>query len=501
MTERRDWDVVIVGSGAGGGAVAAALAPLARAGLRVCVLERGPEVRADEVRPDEPAMAARLYDAGGGWLTADGAVSLALGRAVGGSTRVGTGVCVLPSVATLAGWRVPDLDVEDVVRRAQAAGDALGSRFLPMDVLNENTRFFVEGAERVGFAAQQVRVAVRGCRGAGTCHLGCPNGALQGTHVVHLAAARAAGVRVLPGVEVRRVAAGEVEVVPSGDGAALEAAWPWGAGAVTLSARHIVVCAGAVHTPALLLRSGLGRRLPRLGERFTCQPAQVFVAEHARPITNDVGHPTSHVVDRLADDGFLLEPCFLSPVVTAMHLTGFGAAHAALLHAYPRLQMLRAVARDAAVPGNRMTVDRRGRPVVRYAVTPVVRRALVRAQRAAARLCFGAGAVRVHAAAAAPPLLERRHLDELDERIAEQHQLAGRVSCTATHPMGGAGMGADARDSVTDAWGNVHGAPWLRVADASLCPDALGVPPMLTVLALAERVASRLAADLGHPAA
>jgi len=57
-------------------------------------------------------------------------------------------------------------------------------------------------------------------------------------------------------------------------------------------------------------------------------------------------------------------------------------------------------------------------------------------------------------------------------------------------------MGRSAADSVTDAWGRVHGIPWLRVADASLFPDALEINPYLTIMALADRVAEGIRRDL-----
>jgi choline dehydrogenase-like flavoprotein len=61
--------------------------------------------------------------------------------------------------------------------------------------------------------------------------------------------------------------------------------------------------------------------------------------------------------------------------------------------------------------------------------------------------------------------------------------------------MGGAGMGTTPQDSVTDAWGRVHGHRWLRVADASLFPDSLEINPYLTIMALADRVAQGVLED------
>ena len=75
--------------------------------------------------------------------------------------------------------------------------------------------------------------------------------------------------------------------------------------------------------------------------------------------------------------------------------------------------------------------------------------------------------------------------------------MLGRISISAAHLMGGAGMGRGPADSVTDGWGRVHGRPWLRVADASLFPDSLEINPYLTVMSLADRVADGVLADLG----
>src|SRR5262249_29116216 len=223
-----------------------------------------------------------------------------------------------------------------------------------------------------------------------------------------------------------------------------------------------------VGTSALLLRSGFGRVVPRLGGGFTCHPAHILVAEHAHEITNDVGHPKSFYLDRAEEEGYVLETCMYFPFVTAKNLTGFGAEHSTFMRAFPRLQMILVLACDRAVPENRVSVDRSGRPVVHYRFTSEVIESLVRATRASARIFFAAGAVRVHAPTADPTLLEGARRDHIDTLIDARHFQAGRISISAAHLMGGCGMGRDASDSVTDAWGRVHGVPWLRVADASL---------------------------------
>jgi len=490
-------DVVVVGSGAGGGTVAQRLAPLARAGRRVLVLEQGPRLLTRDFTGDETDMAPALYADAGGFLTSQGTMTLAFGQAYGGSTVVYTGTSLPAPERVIRAWDVPGLDHADLVARTRRYVDENHVHLLPDEEINENNRLFVQGAVEAGFSPHQFPVNVRGCRGSSLCNLGCPNGAKQGTHQVQLPRAEAQGVEVVTRAEVLRVGEREVWVSvrprpPGGKGAPPE----WAPGTYRIRADAVVVAGGAVGSSALLLRSGFGTTLPALGAGFTVHPAFILVAEHDRDITNDVGHPKSFYVDQAEEEGYVLETCMYFPFVTAKNLTGFGPDHEAFMRAFPRLQMILVLACDEAVPQNRVRVDARGAPVVDYSFTPAVVDSMVAATRAAARIFFAAGALRVHAPPADPPVLEPADVHVLDERVSPRHFLPGRLSISAAHLMGGCGMGRGSADSVTDSWGRVHGVPWLRVADAALFPDSIEINPYLTIMALADRVAEGLLEDL-----
>jgi choline dehydrogenase-like flavoprotein len=492
------YDVVIVGAGAGGGAIAERLAAIVRAGGRVLVLEKGPRFLDHDFTGDELEMAPVVFAQGGGVLTADGTMSLALGEGYGGSTVVYTGTSLTAPERVIREWDVPDLEHADLVARSERYATANNVHLLPPEEINENNRLFVEGARVAGYEAEQFPVNVKGCKGSSLCNLGCPNGAKQGTNRVQLPAAEAAGVEVITRAEVLRLGEREltVRVSPRADGA--KGAPPeWHPGDYRITADTVVLAAGCLGSTALLLGSGFAAGLPRLGRGFTCHPAFILVAEHDHEITNDVGHPKSFFVDRAETEGWILETCMYFPFVTAKNLTGFGAPHSRLMRAFPRLQMILVLAADKAVPENRITIDSEGAPVVHYTFTSQVRASMVRATKAAARIFFGAGAVAVHAPPASPPLLDRHEMDRLDERILERHFLPGRVSVSAAHLMGGCGMGWDASDSVTNAVGRVHGVPWLRVADASLFPDSVEINPYLTIMGLADRVAEDILNERG----
>jgi len=492
----RSYDVIIIGSGAGGGTVAQQIGELARAGKRVLVLERGPQLADHEFTGREREMAGALYEDSGGFLTADGTMTLAFGRAYGGSTVVYTGTSLVAPERVIRGWGVPGLDHADVARRSATFAAQNNVHLLEPALLNDNNRLFVDGCRGAGFHAEQFPLNLRGCQGSSLCNLGCPNAAKMGTHRVQLPAAEAAGVEVVTRAEALRLEdrTALVRVTAARPG---EKGLPssWAPGEYRLRAGLIVVSGGAVGSPALLLRSGFGARLPRLGHGFTCHPAHILVAEHPQPITNDVGHPKSFFVDRTVEEGYVLETCMYFPFTTAKNLTGFGAPHSALMRAYPRLQMILVLACDKAVPENRVAVDKHGSAVVHYTFTRETIGAMVRATRASAKIFFAAGAVRVHAPSADPTLIERADAGRVDQLIDERHFLLGRVSVSAAHLMGGCGMGRSAADSVTDSLGRVHGVPWLRVADASLFPDSLQINPYLTIMALADRVADGIKAD------
>ncbi|MBI1966548.1 MAG: GMC family oxidoreductase [Gemmatimonadetes bacterium] len=495
MTERV-YEVVIIGSGAGGGTVAQALAPMVRDGVRILVLEKGPRLADGEFTGREMEMATALYEDGGGFLTADGTMTLAFACTYGGSTVVYTGTSLTAPERVVRHWNVPGLDHADVVRRSEKYLRENNVHLLGPDALNDNNRLFVEGGRRAGYHVEQFPVNVKGCRGSSFCNLGCPNQAKQGTNRVQLPAAERDGVEVVTRAEVLRIEVDRSVVVRVGEKPAGGKGAPseWAPGDYRVRGKIVVSAGGAIGSPALLLRSPLPT--PRcLGDGFTCHPALILVAEHPRAITNDVGHPKSFFVDRGAEERFVLETCMYFPFTTAKAITGFGAAHSAMVRAFPRLQMILVLACDHATPGNRITADAAGKPVVHYRFTPETVDGLVRGTVASAKIFFAAGALRVHAPFADPPLIDARDAARVEALITTRHWRPGKTTVSAAHLMGGCGMGRSAADSVTDVWGRVHGIPWLRVADASLFPDSLEINPYVTIMALADRVAEGIRED------
>lgn len=497
MNDERAYDIIIIGSGAGGGTVAQELGVLARGGKRVLVLEQGPRLTDDEFTGRELEMASALYADGGGFLTSDGAMTLAFARAYGGSTVVSTGTSLIAPERVIRRWHVAGLTHDDIERRSRKYLLQNHAQELTPELINDNNRLFVDGCRKCGWTPRQFPLNLRGCRGSGLCNLGCPNAAKLGTNRIQLPNAEASGVEVVTRAEAMEVGDRVVTVhvtakQQSDKGLRSE----WEPGVYRLRAPIIVLAGGAIGTSSLILRSPIARAIPHVGAGFTCHPALILVAEHTHPITNDVGHPKSFYLDRAEHERFVLESCMYFPFVTAKSMTGFGASHSRFMQAFPRLQMILVLACDRTSPKNRITVSSAGRPVVHYTFFPDTVDAMVRGARAATRVFFAAGAVRVHAGLADPPAIERADADRADTLIDARHFVRGRTSVSAAHLMGGCAMGQP-HTAVTDSFGRVHGAPWLRIADASLFPDSLEINPYVTIMALADRVAEGIRADAG----
>lgn len=489
---RKSFDIVIVGSGAGGGTVAQELAPLAESGVRIAVLEWGPKLRQSDYEGTERELAERLYFGGGGELTADKTMTLAFARAYGGSTVVYTGTSLAMRRRDFDRWSVRGLDYGDLLARTEKHLRENGAELLPPERLNDNNLFFEESCRKLGWSVLQFPVNVRACRGSGRCNLGCSSGAKQGTHRVQLPAAERRGVQVVTHCRVdelgdRRLLA---EVAASDVGE--PSLWP--PGHYEVSAKAVVVAAGAVQSPALLLRSELPVHLPALGRWFTAQPAVIVAGRHPRRIRNFAGHPKSFCCDHFADSrDFLLETCMYFPTVAAKNLAGFGAEHREMMARMDRLQMVLALALDEASPDNQVRLGRDGEAVVDYRLAPATLRALKDACDASARILFESGAERVHTPAGPPFGVDRADWSRGGERLGGELR-PGAAPVSAAHLMGGCRMGASPGDSVTDSWGRVHGVPWLHVADASLFPAAARINPYPTIMALADRVAEGIRA-------
>ena len=482
-------DVVVVGSGAGGG-VAAALC--ARAGLRTIVLEAGPLANKAAHEQGEAGAFAELYLDAGLTASEDLAVSILAGACVGGGTTVNwcTSLRLTPYVAEqwAAAMGCPEIAAELATSYA-AVEERLG--VTASNDHNRNNAVIVDGARTLGWESRAIPRNADGCsEGCGYCGFGCAYGRKRSTTQTYLSDALAAGAQLFADTPVERVRIVEGRVT----GVV--------AGALTIDAPLVIVAAGALRTPGVLARSGV--RSPHVGEHLHLHPTTALVAEFDVPIDAWHGAMQTALCDRFAalDDGYgaTIEVAPAHPGLMALSLPWRSRSrHAELMERARNNALLIVLTRDRGE--GTIAVD--ARADIHYRLAPDDGERMIAALIGCATLAFAAGARRIATLHADPLELERDASDAERTRVFNAIVARGtepnRLAVFSAHQMGTARMHRDPARGVTDTAGNVHGVAGLMVADAAVFPLASGVNPMLTIMALAHRnVSKRLAETIAQ---
>jgi choline dehydrogenase-like flavoprotein len=496
------YDVVIIGSGAGGGTVADVLTRQA-AGADVLVLEGGPLWTHEQFNERERDM-SRLYFSRGSKLSKQLNVGVAAAKAVGGSTTVYTGVSFRPPADVLERWRsefgLDFLTREFAASTLDAIEDDLNVHELPESWDNDNNRLFKEGCDELGIPAKRLRLNLEGCEELGFCNLGCRVGAKQGTMEVQLPRALDRGATLVHNAWVDRIERHEVEFTVSEPPPRTEPnVVPEGKHAV--SAGAVVVAAGALNTPALLQRSqsALGWENANVGRYLTLHPAYNVNGVYPEDITNYRGFPKTWYVDAYSEsEGYYLETSFYFPGVTAKNHPHFGAVHERFMRRYKQMMSILILAHDEPLARNRVTVDSDGDPVIDYRVTDAVRDSLAKGLRRSARIFMAAGCREMMMPGSTKRVLTPGDEGDLDRLITPESLNFQAQPLSSAHPQGGARMGTDPTTSVVRPDGRLHGLDSVYVADASLFPTSSKVNPYETVMLLATHVAGKVAEHQGE---
>jgi choline dehydrogenase-like flavoprotein len=483
--------VCVIGTGAGGASV---LARLARNGVNVIGVELGGHPVASDFTQREAEMLPLLYREAGLRATADQAIGILQGKGLGGSTLHNTGLVYEPPPGVLHRWRVDHgfaLDDGRMRRYVHDAFSSLNAVQIAEDAINPNNALLRRGATLLGW---RTRVAMHNraeCCGCGYCMIGCAYNRKHNASLTTLPRAVRAGARLLCDARVReirgrygrRVVACELldgSGKPTGFGAEIEAA-------------VVIVAAGALDTPALLQRSHLGN--DRVGANLRLHPAAVVSAEFPERVEAWRGLPQSVIVEEFATfmsdghRGFIVIPnAGTAPGLAATLAPGLGASHMQYMQRYPYIASAAVLVHDEG--GGVVRSRRDATPVPRYRLAQGDAAELRRGIAALARIYFAAGAQRVWLPS--PGTAPVTSADGVTAAVESMSFDPHRVMLNSVHPQGSCAMGADAVRSATSPEGAVWGAHGVFVADASLFPTSVGVPPQVTVMALANAVADRV---------
>jgi choline dehydrogenase-like flavoprotein len=490
-------DVVVVGSGSGGGVAAAVLA---QAGKRVIVLEAGGYRNESDFVQLELAAYQNLFLRGGFFPSADGMVSIAAGATVGGGSTVNWSNSLLTPASVRARWaedagladaHTPAFDehLQAVVDRIKC-NDKVATQNGPHQRLRE-------GASKLGYSYRVVTLNVDPDKYdpnlVGFSGMGDQTGAKQSTLRTYLQDASDAGASLVPDTRADRI------LTESGRAAGVEATYTdprtQHSSRVVIHAPSVVVAAGSLETPALLLRSGIGG--PAVGAELRLHPASLVSGIYDEPQDPWYGPAMAGVVNEFAEvnDGFgYIVEC-------VQHLPGLfttvvpwlsGEQHKELTSKYRYRADWVFIVKDRGAGS--VTIDENGESVHWYPFTDELdRRNFREAAVTSIRMQEAAGAQQIFLAG--QPFAPWNRGEDLEAFIEKVNQIPigpGGTPVFSAHQMCSAQLGIDPRTSVAKPNGELHDTAGVWIADASGMPTCSGVNPMLSVMALARRTAMNM---------
>ena len=489
-----DCDVCVVGSGAGGGVAAGVLAS---AGLDVVVIEAGGYFSEEDFDGDELSGYARMYLNGGGVATDNQSIGLLAGSCLGGGTLVNYTWCFRPPDFVREDWKQRFGLDEWAGQDFDDSLDAVWERIsisAESSIPSERDHAMRRGLDSLGWHSEVMQRNCKGCKEevCRLCHYGCQIGAKQSTMKTWLQDAFDAGARILVNTSADRV------LIEDGKARGVEAETADGH-RVTVRAKAVALAAGAIHTPAIMVRSGMGGQV---GKNLMLHPVLItwgVFDEEIRPWDGTLGATFSdELLDMGEGYGIKYEQAATPPSILAIFAPWRGSRESAEL-----MQSMRYTvgygALQRARDGGEVVVGPDGLPTPRWQLSEFDRDVMRKGLDGAAQILEAGGARRIYSSHAGWVSYEpgknggRDGLLDAADRCGWD---AAQVTLGAFHLMGTARMGSSREDSVCNPDGESWDVQGLYVVDGAVLPTGLGVNPMVTIEAAAHRISRGLAERL-----
>jgi len=491
-TIRETADVCVIGSGAGGAVMAK---ELAERGARVIVLEEGGAFFRRHFTGVIKESMATLYrnfglDASAGIPS----VMVPTGKCLGGTTVINMGTCFRTPANVLEAWRAQGLagySEAELAPYYDRVEKIMQVQEVKPEIMGRNGEIVAEGARRLGLHPHPIRRNVSdACKGCGNCSYGCMEDAKQAMILNYIPMAQAAGATFYCDTRAEAIIHDErcisgisAKVVDRESGEFRHHA--------EISADVVVVAAGALNTPALLLKNKLGNRSGQVGRNLKIHLCARVLGVFDEVIDGHHGVSQCLYIDDYLDQGIMLEATFTGPSTQLPGLPGFGRELWELTAAYGHLASIGVMVSDTST--GRVRADARGNSILSYNVNQDDAETIKKAVMISARVLFAAGAKKVVFAGFGQSVFDSvAEVEKFQDRKAH----AADYALMAFHPMGTCRMGVHRKSSVVDANLETHDLRNLFIADASVFPTSLGVNPQETIWAVATKCADYIAAHV-----
>ncbi len=503
-TERLDGnaiiscDVVVIGSGAGGGVVAA---ELVKKGYEVVVLEKGPFLKEEDMTMREGEMLAKSYDRKGAFISDDGGTTILAGACVGGGTTVNWSASFRTPDYILEEWADehdnPHFKSPDYKKCFEAIEARTGMK-KGISRHNPQNSVLLKGAKVLGYHHDDIPRNVAPNQGMdeelywksqGYGTLCDALGTKQGTLKTFLKDAVEGGAKIYADTRVDTVthASGTVSGV-----IAYQSDENGHRFKLTVSCKKVVVCAGALHTPAILMASGLSH--PQIGRNLYLHPTNAVSAEYAEPVDGWFGPMMSAVSDEFTrldgNFGYKIETPPLHAGFSALSTPWNGGEEfKESLLGLRNFGSFIVLTRDKF--GGSIKINARKRPIATYRLNKYDRNHLVHGMVECAKIHKAAGAKSIRLLRNEPTIcdLEKDDFDNFLKKIQSLSWAPNRFILYSAHQMGTCRMGGRDADHPIKPNGETREIKNLFIADASAFPRCSGVNPMLSIQALAYHIA------------
>jgi len=475
--------VLVIGSGAGGGAIAA---ELAEAGVDVLILEEGPYYTSKDFSTNPAKMIPMLYrDAGTSVIMGSPSIIFSEGRCVGGSTVINGGMCWRTPEKVLKRWQL-EFGLNEITPKSMEPFYEKVEKIISVEPQHPNSlskaeMLFHQANRKLDYLIRRNHRNQKNCTGEGLCVFGCPTDRKRSVLVTYIPKALAAGARLYADCKAERLLIKNGKAVGA-TASVLNRETAKRKHKMTIHAELVVVACGAIQTPAFLLGSKVGNSFKQVGKNFLCHPNTKVVGMFDEEVRYWAGVHQGHQVHEFLDEGILFALGGVPPALVSLSFPLFGRKSLELMEQWNHM-IVGGMLIDDTTYGRVVRLPW-GAPLAFYQIDDVEFERMLRGTALLSELFFVAGAKKVLL-----PFFQLQELNSIDEikKIYEYKIKKSELELLTVHAFGTTRMASTPSRGVVNQWGEVHDCSRLFVVDGGIIPTSLGVNPQETIMALAAR--------------